>query len=411
MTQDELTRFVSDGFENAKRGNAISTYQAVLPYYKSGALQLKSHYPFGFIIYYALHQSRSHEIAERKIMLADYLSLQLTKPHKLHSMILVEAIRLYKDSKETAYNKRGEKATGFSLVNFCRLWNLDNLRPGDWRRKEFEGKPLSSTVEKLITSYVNELEDTRTSPSQAFLGIIDKALADYPDTPTLLMQRASLYELGGELEKSRLLLRNALLGATGKFYLWSRLARLIDPKENVHLHVALLYKALAAPGQSQFKGRVRLALANAWITRGMPAQALWELNMVKKIYAENDWHLPRIYTELSGRIPGGTVMQNPSELYKKVEHLADDEVFAALPEVRVVKTYHKDPVVSGAGRTGFGHPVVAWRVTDSAGHNYWIKPHRHGIAPDLPNGTALLIRLHGERPVKARLAPAAEEAK
>ena len=76
-------------------------------------------------------------------MLARYLRLQVERPHKLHSMILTEAFRLYKDAAEASFiakNKEGfnpvSDATRFSIVKFTNLWDLNNLRHGDWKRKE-----------------------------------------------------------------------------------------------------------------------------------------------------------------------------------------------------------------------------------------------------------------------------------
>lgn len=400
MKEDELIRYVSDGFDKAKQGQALEMYSSILPYAAAGQLPLKSHYPFGWIIYYALHQSPDHDILIRKKMLAVYLKLRVVKPHKLHSMILTEAIRLYKDAKNAAFNKKKEEVQPFSVVKFVRLWQLTNLRPGDWRRKEFDGKLLSSTVEKLITVCVDELEETREMPADEFVEIVEKALAEYPDTAGLLAQRAALHVLANDPDQARDVLRKALIVAPNKFYLWSRLASLISVKENERLHMALLYKALCAPGQEQFKGRIHLALAQAWLARNMHSQAKWELEKVKCIYDTNGWHLPKAFAEAEKELPGDTVAQDPGPFYRKVEPLADDEVYDTLPEIRVTKNYHKIPNPKAAG---FGRPAVAWRVADENGTNYWLQPHRFGIDPELPIGTSLMIRVHGKKPVKGRL--------
>ena len=42
-------------------------------------LPLKSLYPMGRIIYYALHQSPAHAIQERKMLLAHYLRLNVER--------------------------------------------------------------------------------------------------------------------------------------------------------------------------------------------------------------------------------------------------------------------------------------------------------------------------------------------
>lgn len=404
--EEQLSRFISDGFVTAKNGNAEPIYRTAIPHLESGQMPPRSHYPFGWIIYYALHQQPSSQIEERKKMLANYLKLDVEKPHKLHSMILTEAIRLYRDAKDAAFNANGNSPTKFSIVKFAGLWNLKNLRPGDWKRKTFEGKEMSSTVEKLITIYVDEIESTQATPSQEFINVIDKILTAHSSSFTLLSQRASLHALAGENDKARDLLRKALLFAPGKFFLWSRLAMLYSPADDTRRHVALLYKALRSPGQEQFKGKIRLSLAKAMIAKEMYGMALWELDKVKQIYEGNGWHLPAAYAGEMAKIPAGTTASDPQSLYRKIEHAADEVVYEALPSIRVVKTYHKNPRANQAqqGNGRYGMTAAAWRVTDADGNNYWLQPHRFRIPANLPEGTPLIIFLHGSRPVMARLA-------
>lgn len=405
--EDLLVRYVSDGFETAKNGDANTVYQNVLKYFENGQLPAKSHYPFGWITYYALHQQPDSEIAARKKMLANYLKLNVTKPHKLHSMILTEAIRLYKNAKDAAYGKKPGDIQKFSIVKFAELWDLTNLRPGDKRSKEYEGKESSSTVEKLITLYVDEVENTKSQPSGEFTAVIAEALQMYPDSYNLLSQQAILKTLSGETAEAKTLLRKALLFAPGKFFLWSRLAMLIPPSEDPRRHVALLYKALSCPGPEQFKGKIRTALAEAFIKKDQFHYALWELNRVRQIYESNGWHLPKAHIVATSKIPKETIATDPNPLYRKLIPLADEEIYDALPIVRVRKTYHKNPDSNAAqnNNRNFGKPAVAWRVTDADGNNYWLQPHRFGIQPDLPLGTSLQIRLHNNRPVKATLEP------
>lgn len=402
MNHEELTRFVAQAFDKAKYGEALQMYDRILPYFNNGNLQLKSHYAFGWIIYYALHQSERQEIKPRKHMLGVYLKLSLKVPHKLHSMVMTEAIRLYKEAKEVAYNQKDSYIVSFSIIRFMKLWNLNNLRPGDWNRKEHNGKTMSSTVEKLITVYVDEMEATNTLPTEEIKQLIDKAIDLYPDSYNLLCQQASLHILSGEKNEAAKLLRKALIVAPGKFYLWSRLASLISSKDQPHLHVALLYKALISPGPDQFKGKVRISLADALASRGAFPQALYELQKVKSLYEQNGWHLSSVFLNAYKKIPQGTIADNPEKMYRKIEHLADEEVYSCLPYLNVTKTYHKNPSPDDAQRS-YGKPAVAWRVTDKTGQNYWLKPERFGIQPNLPLGTALSVRVHNGKPVNVKL--------
>lgn len=408
MEYQEIVKRVSDGFEKAKGGDAADVYAEVAKYHTDGVLPLKSHYAFGWIIYYALHQSAANAIKERKQMLARYLSLQVEKPHKLHSMILTEAIRLYKDAVDAAYvNGKGgdpgqtKDITRFSLVKFCDLWGLPNLRPGDWRRKEHEGKELPSTVEKLITGYVDELYSAHTPASPEFMDIVEKALAEHPASANLSAQCAQLRELAGDRDSAIRLLREAILASSSKFFLWSRLAALITDKDRLRLRISLLYKALQCPGQEEFKGRIHLSLAEALADGGAFAQAKWELDYVKDLYGKKGWNLPRVYREIEKEIPYGTQPVDPTPAYRKVEPLADDFIYESLPDIDVKKTYHK-PAAETTDRYGRRRAgQCAWRVTDATGSNYWLNPSRFGIPENLPTGTPLKIKLFAGKVVSA----------
>ena len=411
MEPNEIIQYVSDGFDRAKAGAAVETYNAIIHHPELRDLPHRSHYPMGWIIYYALHQSPAHAIQERKMLLAHYLRLNVEKPHKLHSMILNEAFRLYKDAADAATIARlkggfnpATDSTRFSIVKFMELWNLDHIRPTDWNRKEHEGKLLSSTVEKLITHYTDELYGMHTPPSAEFIGIVNQAMVAYPPTTNLFAQRAQLHELSGEKEAATEMLRHAILTSSSKFYLWSRLANLITDKGNMRLKVSLLYKALCCPGQEEFKGKIHLHLAATLAEGGAMPQAKWELIYVKDLYTKNDWYLPKLYRETENKIPAETAPADPSAIYRKVAHLADDFIYEILPEIEARKTYHKAAAETtdryGNRRMG----QTAWRLTDNNGANYWFNPGKYGIPEDLPADTRVRIKVYGGKVVKARLA-------
>lgn len=404
MEREELIKSISDGFEIAKSGQGVASYHKFVGFLDDGSMPVKSHYAYAWIIYYAMHQSGEAEIIERKKMLVNYFKLRLPVPHKLHSMILTEAIRLYKDSKNLAFCFKGAGSPAFSIVKFMELWGYDNMRPGDWNRKEYEGKQLISTVEKLITIYVDELEECKTPANGDFILLIDRALEKFPDSYNLLSQRASLHVLFGEKDAAISALQRALLMAPNKYYLWQRLANLIDPEENPSLHVALLYKALKSPGPEQFKGKVRASLASVFASKGAFPQALWEIEKMKGEYEANGWHLPKMAVDAAAEIPDETVADSPERIYRKVEHMAEAMVYDSLPSVSVRKSYHKNP--SPKDRVmGKGRPMVAWRVTDETGRNYWFNPARMNIDESLPIATPLFVRIFNGKIVKADLEP------
>lgn len=399
MTPLELSQLIAERFDAAKLEGAPDLYHHIKSLTTINDIPWKSHYAFGWIIYYAMHQSDSREIASRKQMLADYLKLRLVKPHKLHSMVLTEAIRLYKDSVNLSFGKPKEEIVGFSFINFLDLWGVDNLRPGDWNRKVVGDKQLSSTVEKLMTVMVDQLEAEKVAPKDHLIALADKAVETFADSSSILAQRAVLHKLTGNVDATRESLTKALLIAPHKFHLWGRLAETIDSKENPNLHIALLAKAVSAPGQEDFKGKLRLALAKALAENKAFPHALWELNRLKETYIAKEWHLPKEYEKILATIPQDTAAADPKDIYRRVAHLSDDMLYAGLQPVVMEKTYHKEPSPEETAR--FGRPEIAWRVTDERGNSLWLKPRRHGIDPMLPKGTRIVVKIYNGKIVKA----------
>ena len=132
-------------------------------------------------------------------------------------------------------------------------------------------------------------------------------------------------------------------------------------------------------------------------------QAKWELKYVKDLYQKNDWYLPKLYRETEKKITTGTKPVDPSDIYRKVEHLADDFIYEILPETETKKTYHKAAAESSDRYGNRRMGQTAWRVTDSNGTNYWFNPGKYGIPEDLPADTRVQIKVYGGKVVKARL--------
>ncbi|MBD5290729.1 MAG: hypothetical protein HDS24_01450 [Bacteroides sp.] len=402
MDNSEIIKLVSDGVDRAKAGKALEVFASVAPLHDNDSLPVSSHYAFAWIIYYALHQSPAKDILGRKRLLARYFSLNVKRPHKQHSMILTEAIRLHGDASALSREVpdfRQKDTPRFSIVRFMELWDFANLRPGDWRRKENEGKLLPSTVEKLATAYINELAAENRPAPEPFMAIARRILEVNSPGANQYAQMGRLCELAGNREEAREFLRKALLCCPTKPYLWSRLASLLEERQHLKLRVALLYKALSIPGPEDFKGRVRLKMAETLANGAACQQAAWELMQVKNNYERNGWNLPAKYAEVRLRIPADTLPVDPTPAYRRTESLADDYLVASLPLLAVAKTYHKAAAdkIDRYGRKR--KKPVAWRVTDESGAHYWFEPSAFGLSEDLPIGTKLQIRLFGGKVV------------
>lgn len=391
MTTTELSDYVSNGFERAKHGDALNVYNEITPYFDRGELPTGRHYAFGWIIYYALHQSTAGQWPERRRMLGNYLKLVLTKPHKLHSMILTEAIRLYRDAPDN-----------FSIVRFVKLWGLANLRPGDWRRKQLEGKTVNATVEKLVTAYVNESIDQNLPLSEEFKTVFGRAVKDFADSPRLQRQRARLLVAEGNRRDAAEIYRRILPANRAVYYLWSELAELLPGPSQRRLKAAMLAMALRTAAHEEFRGKIRIAMAETLAAANQYGYALYELDKVKTFYTGKKWHLSPAFVKVRSSIPDGTVAKDPQPVYDQLVAIADNYVMQMLPDIEVSKDYHKE---GGESRFGKGKTPAAWRVVDVDGDRYWLTPSRFGIDPNLPIGTMLVTKIADGKIIHAHLLP------
>lgn len=247
----------------------------------------------------------------------------------------------------------------------------------------------------------DDLDQSNTLPDPLFIEVIDKAVEVFPDSFSLLAQRSTLHKIAGELDKATELLAKAILMAPGKFFLWSKMASLINPETDLRLHVSFLYKALCVPGPEQYKGKIRLSLAEALISKRLYAEALRELDKVTNIYEANGWHISSRHTEMRNRIPPDTIASDPEHIYRRVANMAEDMLYSSLPSVSMKKTYHKEPDLSRTPK--YGKPTPAWRITDENGANVWFSPERFNIPAHLPLGTILSVKLYNGKVVHAEI--------
>ena len=252
---------IKDAVENAKNGgDAITWHHKMSEWYHEGNLDKKLYPDFGWLIYYALKQTNLGEAQNRKILLNQYLKLNLPRPSILHSLILGEAIKI-------------EQTTPlqFRIRDFIRIWGLENLRTEDWEQyKTNEGHTLPSLVEKLIGVYAKELKTDGIKSPDDFSNLVDNALTKYPKSQNMPYFKATVLISQGKKEEALDYYKNLILQYPSKFYLWNQTAELI---EDYDTKIGLLCKALTCGTEDEFLGGVRLRLASLLNQKGLKENA------------------------------------------------------------------------------------------------------------------------------------------
>ena len=370
---------VKDAAEVVKKDSskAIALCKNIKQIYEQGEL-LEQLYPdYGWIIYHALKNTNVNETHARKLLLFDYLKLDLETPSVLHSLILSEAVKIEKSNP-----------LQFNFKEFVKLWGLGNLRDEDWQQfKTDDGKVFSSLVEKLITVYVRELKTDHVEPANDFVEVLDKALGMFGNNQNLPYFKAITLIAQSKKEEATNYYRQLIIKNPNKFYLWQQTAEIV---EDIETRIALLCRAVNTGEDETFIGGARLALAALLIDKGLCANAHHELDIYRKTYEKNQWHLKTEFIDLARRIPQGTIpTSNNKELYNEYATLADQFIYSQLPSTYVVKTGGK--MVDD--RMHPGRKYLEWTLVTQSKRLFLKKPLKFGLDKKAPDGTIFEAKL------------------
>lgn len=305
----ELRKEIKAATELARSGKQTTElYDRLSTLHKSGHLDRDLFLNFGWLIYYNLKYIPVNNVLPRKRLMVQYLNLDLERPSLLHSLMLVEAIKLKKKSPAQ-----------FRFRDFVELWGLANLRDEDWENfKPENGRAKNSLVENLIGVYVHEIGKDHAVASEEFSRLLDKAIEIYRSNPHLPLYRAVMLEAQGRKEEALTCYCSLLKRWPRKFYLWSRAEALL-PASDLDTRIALLCKAVTLARDKTFLGDIRLRLANVLHRKGMHHHAKHELNQYLRLYTSQRWQIKNWHETLSRRVeaaaPGVAPVSTPYDSF------------------------------------------------------------------------------------------------
>ena len=368
---------IKDAVENAKEGaDAISAHQQATVWYNEGQLDRQLYSDFGWLTYYALKQTALGEFQKRKVLLNQYLQLDLPKPSILHSLILGEAIKLEQNTP-----------LKFRIRDFIRIWGLENLRDDDWEQyRTEEGNTLPSTVEKLIGVYAKELKTDGVESSDDFSKLVDKALAKYPKNQNMPYYKATVLISQGKVQEALTYYKNLILHFPSKFYLWNQTAELV---EDIDTKIGLLCKALTCGTEDEFLGGVRLRLASLLYQKGLSENAKYELERYRETYGNKGWNLKPVFWEIYNQVNSVEKAIDNKIIYSEYHVKADEFIYSSLPNVvaaKVAETQSED-------RSHPGRKMTTWILRTANDTIRLRKPSKFRLNRRTPNGAIFDVKL------------------
>ncbi len=134
-------------------GSEEEAYRQVRAYLTENAVDPRLHEMVALIFYRYLRACyTSLESAAVRRVLADYLSLALPKPSRVHSLMLRMAVRA------------SRRFPDFNFARFFRLWDPRTLRPDDIEATGADGRPLLSLAVASLIRVVDSPQAAELSP-------------------------------------------------------------------------------------------------------------------------------------------------------------------------------------------------------------------------------------------------------
>lgn len=369
---------IKDAVDKVKSGaNAICAHQQAMVWYKEGQLDTKLYSDFGWLTYYALKQTSIRETHKRKVLLNQYLQLDLPKPSILHSLILGEAIKVEQNTPLM-----------FRIRDFIRIWGLENLRQEDWEQyRTEEGNTLPSTVEKLIGVYTKELKTDGVESPEDFNLLVDRALTKYPKSQNMPYFKATVLISQGKVLEALNYYKNLILQFPSKFYLWNQTAELV---EDIDTKIGLLCKALTCGADDEFLGGVRLRLASLLYQKGRSKNAKYELERYRETYQNKGWNLKPEFFQVYNQVNSVDKAIDNNMLYSEYAVKADEFIYRSLPTVVAVKVAE----TQSEDRNHPGRKITTWVLRTAKDTVRLRKPAKFRLNRRTPNGAIFDVKLH-----------------
>lgn len=372
---------LQDLIAHAKSGeNITSEYRTFENLFKLGELSTSLYNDFGWLTYYALKQTALENAHARKVLLNNYLKLELPKPSVLHSRILGEAIKVEQNTPLL-----------FRIRDFIRIWGLENLQEEDWEQFHTDsGNVLPSSVEKLIGVYIKEIKNDGVAAPEEFDQLVDKALIKYPQNQNMPYFKAAVLISQGKKNDALAYYKDLILRFPSKFYYWSQASELV---EDVNIKIGLISKALLCGAEDEFLGTVRLKMATLLIQNNLLANAKYELEIYQKTYVAKGWSLKPEFWQIYNQLTSVESAVNNNTVYTEYCRIAEEFIYSSLPTILAIKVSESQD----SDRYHPGKKITTWCLRSDKDIIRLRKPFKFKLEKHTPNGVAFDIKIRDSK--------------
>jgi hypothetical protein len=289
-----------------------------------------------------------------------------------------------------AFLRAGKTWSG--LGDFLAWWQLSNLRSEDYLPSlTNDGKKMMSTAEQAYIAYAKQvLERQEPVAIRALISELEVLHEHHPEYQYPPYYQAKLLVATGSKDEAMTALLPFARRKQSEFWMWDLLSELYNNESEKS--IACLCRAVTCQTQEKFLVNARLNLARKLNVAGRLNEALTELTMLIKARQQEGWNVTTNLTDGVDKLSskGATVLVHNKALYRQYRPLADELLYADIPEqVGVVTFINADKKIAhfSISRTVSGHfkyegsmaraqpgDFVAVRIEERSGKDgiYWV---------------------------------------
>jgi len=293
---------VKDIFKLRKEGKTEEAYNAIIPMYKvhQGHYTTLAMFLVGNdMLQIKLSKGENREAYNIFLSLCNVFLKLEDKNVRTHNIMLNNAIKISKTNEN------------FSMTDFMVSWDINKLTDADWKAIIYEGHPIPSVGDRIISKIFYETQKNPTiEMAEKVAPMVEVAIKHSQNNITNLRLVALLYKIQGHKEKA-IEYYKKILKRHRVSYIYAELAEIIsNPSEQIALYVM----AIITQHGEQFRAKNRIQLAQLLLANGEKKRAAYELNKSIKTRKEGGHHLSaqqiRMYKDLKEIIPTTDSEQN-----------------------------------------------------------------------------------------------------
>ncbi|MBV6655706.1 MAG: hypothetical protein KI786_18190 [Mameliella sp.] len=224
-------------------------------------------------------------------------------------------------------------------------WGLENLRPSDFKKEEYNGKRIMSVAEQVLIAYSRQLlpskadiafgHEVDTVAIQQHIELLKDKISRYPELSLLQYFEAKLMLATHQEEDALKVILPFVRRKQRDFWTWQILAETLE--DNPEGQIACYIKALQCQIEGSFLVNIRSKLAGHLIRKQQYAEARYEIEQSILARQDKGW-----------RISGQLQNWQKEEWYKNTDTRSDNKKLYTQYETMIGDILYQDmPVQIG----------------------------------------------------------------